>query len=73
MLLRPNRKEYYYDKFHKGFVNVCMAATVISGIALIYSGYLFFTRTIPEHKQLMIEKNKELLEEGKDIEDSVPA
>lgn len=71
MLNRTKRKEYYYDKLHRGFVNICMAATVLTGTLVLYSTYLYFTRNVPENKLKLQEKEKELLREGMDLEDTV--
>lgn len=71
MLNRIRRKDYYYDKFHRGFVNTCIAATVVTGTLVLYSAYMYFTRTVPENKLQLEKKEKELLSEGMDFEDTV--
>lgn len=73
MLVRTKRKEYYYDKFHRGFVNTCMIATVVAGAAAIYSGYLYYTRVLPQQKLMAQKAENELLKEGEDEENFVPA
>lgn len=73
MLNRTRSKNYYYDKLHRGFVNICMAATVISGTLVLYSAYMYFTRTVPENKLQLQKKERELLSEGMDLEDTVSA
>lgn len=72
MLTRIRKKEYYFDKFHRGFVNVCMAVTVMSGAMLLYSAASYFFYTLPERKLKIQEQEKELLREGMDLE-NVPS
>lgn len=72
MLTRTRKKEYYYDKFHRGFVNVCMTITIATGAMLLYSAATYFMYTLPERKLKIQEQEKELLSEGMDLE-NVPS
>ncbi|KAI4499084.1 hypothetical protein M0802_005667 [Mischocyttarus mexicanus] len=69
MLTRRNRKEYFYDKLHRKFVNLCMAVTLITGTMLLYSTVRYFMHTVPENRLKIKEQEEDLLSVGLDLED----
>ncbi|CAL1687885.1 unnamed protein product [Lasius platythorax] len=67
---RRRRKERIYDKFHKGFVNICMGVTAVATLYLGYKAYEYFRYVRPLHLAQKKLAQEELLLEGRSIEDS---
>ncbi|XP_076244619.1 uncharacterized protein LOC143185472 [Calliopsis andreniformis] len=70
MLPKYKSKEYILDKLHRGFVNTCVAVTIISGSMLSYKIYEYIRYVRPLHKTLQLKAQEELLAEGKPLEDA---
>ncbi|KAL6443299.1 hypothetical protein ACFW04_002887 [Cataglyphis niger] len=65
---RRRRKERFYDKFQRGFVNTCIGITVVSSLFLGYKVYEYFRYIRPLHLAQKKLAQDELLLEGRSIE-----
>lgn len=54
----------YLDYLHKGFVCICLAATIYGGSYLSWRGYRYWTQVRPQIKSLEDAENRKLLAEG---------
>ncbi|KZC12887.1 hypothetical protein WN55_04404 [Dufourea novaeangliae] len=69
MLPRYKNKEFILDKLHRGFVNCCIAASVVTGSMWLYGVYQYFRYIRPLHKKMRLENEESLLAEGRALED----
>ncbi|XP_017876393.1 uncharacterized protein LOC108622810 [Ceratina calcarata] len=65
MLPKYKKKSFILDKLHRGVVNVCIAATVITGTLLVYKVYAYYRYVRPALKEVQMKAEEDLLEEGK--------
>ncbi|XP_076177800.1 uncharacterized protein LOC143152031 [Ptiloglossa arizonensis] len=72
MLPKYKSKEYVLDKLHRGFVNVCVTVTLVTGSIITYKIYEYFRYVRPIFKKQHLKAQEELLMEGKPIEDIEP-
>lgn len=65
MLPKYRKKSYILDKLHHGFVKICMGVTVIGGVTLGYKIYVYFRYIKPALREIQMQNNNDLLEEGR--------
>lgn len=71
--MRKNVKNLIYDKMHRGFVYASVAVTIGGSIFLGVQVYHYFTVVKPLQKQMMIEREQQLLSEGMDKSNTTTA
>lgn len=68
--LKRRRREKLYDKLHRGFVNTCIGITAAASLYIGYKAYEYFRYIRPLQLAQSQLVEKELLLEGKSIEES---
>ena len=69
MLPKYRNKEYIFDKLHRGFINVCVATTLVTGTIVAYQVYQYIRYVRPIHKAMQRKAQEELLAEGKHVQE----
>ncbi|CAK9805807.1 hypothetical protein ANTQUA_LOCUS4573 [Anthophora quadrimaculata] len=67
MLQKYKKKSFYLDKLHRGFVKICIGATVIGTMLLVMKGYQYYRYVRPALREKARKSNEELLKEGRYI------